>query len=162
MQIAATLAAAILLADFVSGLMHWWEDRYGNPDWPLLGEWIVKPNMVHHADQMAFTRAGYWQRNWTTLAPALVVAAVCWRWPVCWMAALILSQANEIHAWSHMRCSRPIRFLQKCGALQSPSHHAIHHRDFGSRYCVITPWLNPMLDLFFWRALERIIKPRNA
>ncbi|MFN9421301.1 MAG: fatty acid desaturase CarF family protein [Pirellula sp.] len=43
--------------------------------------------------------------------------------------------------------------------LQSPKHHAQHHIEpFESKYCVMTDWLNPILDrLDFWRRLEEII-----
>jgi len=36
---------AILLADLISGIFHWWEDRYGNPNWPIIGKYIVEPNI---------------------------------------------------------------------------------------------------------------------
>lgn len=49
--------AAFLLADFVTGVFHWWEDRYGNPAWPVIGKLVVEPNILHHARNEKFTDA---------------------------------------------------------------------------------------------------------
>ena len=47
--------------------------------------------------------------------------------------------------------------LQEIGLLQSPVHHAGHHRPPSDRrYCVLTDWLNPVLDAVgIWALLER-------
>jgi len=156
------LLIAWLIADFGSGLVHWWEDRYGNPDWPWpLGEHVVRPNLEHHRDQFALTKSGYFERNCTTLVAALPAAGAA-LYLKCWAVAaglIWLSQANEIHSWSHQRCSLPIRLLQELGLLQNPRSHAIHHqRPFDQNYCVCTDYLNPILAaLDFWPRLERII-----
>lgn len=152
---------AVLLADFLSGAMHWLEDRYGNPAWPILGPLVIEPNIRHHTDQMAFTVGGYWERNWTTIVPALIAAALAYL-AGCWVLALtfaFLSQANEVHAWAHQKCSRPIRGLQLLGLLQSPDQHAAHHKTpFDTNYCVMTDILNPVLSrIGFWPAVEGAI-----
>lgn len=163
-----------LLADFVSGFWHWLEDRYFDVQWPVIGHWIAKPNELHHAQPAAFLHQGYWSRNSTTIIPAAVALGAfllitsfvtsfvvppsggAWSWSLLF---LMVSQANEIHAWSHQRCSPLIRALQETGLLQSPTHHARHHRSpFEIKYCVMTDWLNPLLDYVgFWRLLERAI-----
>lgn len=38
------LFCVVLLCDFLSGLGHWWEDTYGNPNWRRIGEMVIKPN----------------------------------------------------------------------------------------------------------------------
>ena len=49
--------SAWLAADLVTGMVHWWEDRYGDPTWPVIGPLIVEPNIRHHADQTEIGRA---------------------------------------------------------------------------------------------------------
>jgi hypothetical protein len=45
------LAASVVLADLVSGLVHWFEDVYVHRDMPLIGKWLGKvadDNRLHH------------------------------------------------------------------------------------------------------------------
>jgi ubiquitin-conjugating enzyme E2 variant len=153
--------AAWVVADFLSGVVHWIEDRYGDPAWPVIGRHVIEPNILHHRDQMAFTAGGYWQRNWTTLVPAAAAAGMAWLAGSAFLAVtfLMLSQANEIHAWAHQRCVRPIRGLQLIGIFQSPEQHADHHRrPFDRNYCTMSDWLNPLLSRAgFWPALELLV-----
>ncbi len=154
------LVAIILTADFVTGLGHWFEDRYCDRKWPIIGEFICGPNANHHADPLEFLNHGYWYRNWTTFAVvapfvllALLVGSIFWI-----LVLLIVSQANEIHAWAHSKgkVNKWIAAAHCMGLLQSPKQHAEHHvAPFESRYCTITNWLNPILDAtYFWRLLE--------
>lgn len=39
--------AVWLITDFLSGLFHWWEDAYGDPFWPVVGERVTRPNSLH-------------------------------------------------------------------------------------------------------------------
>jgi hypothetical protein len=155
-SILGQLVIAWLLADFLSGFWHWLEDRYFEESWPLIGKYIAKPNTLHHDQPRAFLDQGYWSRNWTTLLPAAVAFSI---YP-CW-AFVFVSQANEIHAWAHQRCNRIIRAMQETGLIQSARHHAEHHRSpFDVKYCVMSDWLNPLLDTVgFWIALERLLSP---
>lgn len=118
--------AAWLLADFLSGFWHWIEDRYFEEKWPIIGEYIAKPNTLHHAQPAEFLKGSYWTRNWTTILPAsvaFVIALACGAPLWLLLAFAFVSQANEIHAWAHRRVqSRWIRGLQEFGALQSPRH----------------------------------------
>jgi hypothetical protein len=146
-----------LAADFIAGLFHWWEDQYAVEDWPIIGTLVAGPNALHHSDQTHFLKGNYWQRNWTTIVPAVAVGSVvCWFVPQLWLMFAFLTQANEVHAWSHRKCNGFVRMLQETGALCSPEHHARHHRDpFSRRFCVMSNWLNPVLDLIgFWRGVE--------
>jgi hypothetical protein len=159
----------ILLADFASGVVHWAEDTFWTESTPVLGKWIVSPNVLHHRDGGAFVSNSWLQSSWDLLLGSLLIVVGAWltgvlSWQV-WLFVLVGANANQIHKWSHMRDSdipAPIRFLQHCHVLQSRSHHGAHHRDQkNSSYCVVTPFLNPVLDaLGFWRALERMLVPR--
>ena len=68
--------ASILLADLLTGIFHWWEDRYGNPDWYILGDIVVKPNINHHKNPRDFTEGNYIKRNWTTILPCVIFGLV--------------------------------------------------------------------------------------
>ena len=35
MQVIVDIIIVVLVVDFVSGVLHWLEDSYGNPEWPL-------------------------------------------------------------------------------------------------------------------------------
>jgi ubiquitin-conjugating enzyme E2 variant len=79
-----------------------------------------------------------------------------------WLFAILGANANQLHKWNHAgkgRVPRQIRILQRLGILQDAAGHAVHHRlDKNTAYCVITPYLNPLLDrLGFWRALEQLV-----
>ena len=155
------LATAWLAADLVTGAVHWWEDRYGNPEWPIVGRYVVEPNIVHHRDPRAFLEGNPIERNWTAAAPALLIAAAFALAGWWWLAtvAAMSATANEIHAWSHQRCSRPIRGLQLLGVLCSQEDHARHHRSpFSTDFCVMTGWMNPVLSAVgAWSVLEAAI-----
>jgi len=153
--------SAWLAADLVTGAVHWWEDRYGDPSWPIVGRHVVQPNILHHREPRAFLAGNIVERNWTAAAPALLVAAAFaaagWWWLA--LVGLFAACANEVHAWSHQRCSRPVRALQLLGVLASAEDHARHHRSpFRSDFCVLTGWLNPLLEsIRFWRGVEYVI-----
>lgn len=149
----------LLLADFLSGVFHWLEDRYGNPEWPVIGPLVVRPNLEHHTRPAALCEGGYWNRNNTTIIASLIGVALFW-WciPVA-IAFVILSQANEVHSWAHQKSNRLIRGLQWIGLLQSCQHHRIHHqRPFDRYYCVMTNYLNGFLSVVkFWQAIEWVV-----
>ncbi len=155
------ITAAWLAADFLSGFVHWWEDRYGDPSWPLLGRFVVEPNILHHADPTAFLRDGFIGRNWTSMVPAFGIATACWLADYRWLAAVfvLLGWANEVHAWAHQKCSRPVRGLQMLGVLQSQEQHARHHRQpFDRNYCVMSDCVNPILSAVgFWFGVEAAV-----
>lgn len=161
LHVVAYVVSAWLAADLITGVVHWWEDRYGDPAWPILGAYVVAPNIRHHTDQREFLAGGYWQRNWTTIVPAGVasigfLAAGLWWWA---LVAAFSTQANEIHGWAHQRCSRPIRGLQLLGVLSSQEGHSRHHRaPFSTDFCVLTDFTNSVLGAVgFWRGLEAVV-----
>ena len=163
MELVGNIVVAWLFADFLAGVWHWLEDRYFREDWPLIGKYIAKPNQLHHDQPTAFLQQGYWSRNWTTIVPAgvaLMLAIACqadW-WLI--LGLVFVSQANEIHAWAHKRSNAVVRTLQATGIFQSPRSHAVHHKvPFDCRYCVMSDWLNPILDAVrFWFAVEWLVQ----
>jgi hypothetical protein len=154
------LLVCYLAADLLAGFWHWWEDRYADVKWPFIGELIAKPNQLHHDQPLAFLDQSYWSRNSTTIIPAAIAFALTFPHPICGVF-LFVSQANEIHAWAHSKGKLPIwiETLQMTGFFQSPKHHAQHHIDpYEYKYCVMTDWVNPVIDrLGLWRALESLV-----
>lgn len=163
-HIVGSLILGWLLADLLTGIFHWWEDRYGREEWPIIGPWIIAPNKLHHAAPLAFIEGGFWGRNRASITASLVVglAWVSLAGPSILMVATLLGGAlsNEVHRYAHQPSSAGpiIRILQQTGVLQSPKGHAAHHRPpQDTQFCVLTDWLNPTLEaLGFWRRLERI------
>lgn len=158
------LLVCYLAADLLAGFWHWLEDRYFDVRWPLIGEYIAKPNELHHEQPTAFLAQSYWSRNWTAIVPAAVAFALTAWHPITRPFStvfLFASQANEIHAWAHLKGKvHPwIAIIQDTGFFQSPKHHSEHHRSpFDIRFCVMSDWLNPFLDqLGFWQYLEFLL-----
>jgi ubiquitin-conjugating enzyme E2 variant len=163
---AAKVLGGVYLADFISGLFHWFEDRYGNPEWPVLGH-TIRENQQHHHTPRSFLKGNLWTRNREVWA--IGTAFLLGFWALGWLnlfsvsAVLFGMFANEIHAAAHRspkENGRLITLLQKTGLLQSHKHHANHHRKGkDSHYCVMTNHLNPMLErVQFFQTLERIVK----
>ncbi|MGJ8725200.1 MAG: fatty acid desaturase CarF family protein [Roseibacillus sp.] len=156
----------ILAVDFASGILHWLEDSYGDRKWPILGKWVIEPNIRHHFEPRYFTKSNFWKRNLATIAISGTLLAVItllgwfhWTWV---LASALGAIANEIHCWAHRsprENGKVITFLQKAKVIQSPRGHATHHTDPKDRsYCTITDWLNPILDRFdFFARIERFV-----
>ena len=158
--------ATVLLADFVSGVVHWAEDAYARPTTPLLGR-VARDNLRHHWRPREFLARSWLRSSWDlALGGALVVgiaAAAGWlSWHVVLFAVLVVN-ANQIHKWAHMnRSELPflVGVLQRLYLLQTARHHGRHHA--GTRtthYCVITNFLNPLLEeIGLWSRLEAAIE----
>lgn len=163
-----TLIACVLIADFLTGLIHWWEDTYGDPRWPTLGPEVIRPNIEHHRTPNAIGRMGdFIGRNWQPAA----LSAVAWvvimalgtvlGWPFTWASPIALTLAmaglgNEVHTWSHRAPTPFTAFLQDTGLVQHPRQHARHHKPpYDRYYCTLTNVVNAILEpLRFWRGLE--------
>lgn len=170
--------AGWLLADFLSGLLHWLEDRIAGDRWPILGPLVFAPNRLHHEQPLAFTRASFAARNGTSIVAALILFATIATtlvlmpamavpglvWVLLISATIAGALANQIHYWAHMPHRAPgiVQALQTIGLCQSRWHHARHHAPpQRERYCILTNWLNPWLDqCSIWAMLERRI-PRH-
>lgn len=174
-SIAAQLLFGWLIADFLSGLFHWIEDRVLWVGMPLLSRAIVEPNRLHHREPAAFLRQTLWQRNSTTWAAVLAVA-IPWLWfsgfSWIWLGAIAGGLVvTEVHAQTHRdpNFTGLYRKLMRIGVVQSAPEHFGHHRGaMDSRYCILTDWLNPLIDHvgLWWRlenGLEAIgLKPNRG
>lgn len=162
----AQVLAVWALTDFLSGVFHWLEDAYGKPTWPVVGRHVTKPNILHHYVPRAFVTNSWFMSSRLLLAICTAIIAVTVAFGVFnWMVGLSMAlgvNANQIHKWSHRsrRENGPlVTLLQRLRLVQSPAHHQRHHlQGKDSNYCVLTNFLNPVLDgLGFWRGVEWVI-----
>jgi ubiquitin-conjugating enzyme E2 variant len=166
----ATIGVQVLLVwlatDFLSGVFHWLEDAYGSPFWPVVGRHVTKPNILHHYVPRAFvTNSWYLSSRLLLLVCTLIALTTYALGAFSWMVALGLLigvNANQVHKWSHRTRHENgpiVAMLQRLRLIQSPAHHHRHHiggKD--SHYCVLTDFLNPILDgTGFWRGVEWLI-----
>ncbi|EPY33130.1 ubiquitin-conjugating enzyme E2 variant [Strigomonas culicis] len=176
------IAAAMALADLVSGLAHWGLDTWGTPDTVIFGNFI-RSFREHHVDQTAMCKHDFIETNADTTLPLLPV--LIGQFVLLRMAnhsgngysvnlhrdnvgihvflntlALFVAFTNEIHKWSHQFKQAPlVRSMMGYGLLLSPVAHRKHHKDpYDCSYCITTGWLNPPLDAIrFWRGLEFVV-----
>jgi ubiquitin-conjugating enzyme E2 variant len=163
--------AGFLAADFVSGFVHWIGDTWGTPDWPILGQSLIRPFREHHDDQTAITRHDFAETNGNSSAGALVLLAGAWAAPEgasglfleiqLFSLSLWLFATNQIHKWAHTaEVPALVAWLQRRRFILSPEHHRTHHSaPFDRSYCITTGWMNPLLaSVDFFPALERWIR----
>ena len=157
----------ILLADFISGIGHWLEDVYGNPNDTWIGRKIVQPNLQHHKTPRSFLQGSYWDRNGMVIIICVFLMIIItiifgFYWGMFFVLTY-LSQVNEIHAISHRSDKENnwlFRSLQKIGLIQTRKHHGWHHQaPYNCNYCILTAYLNPILDkLQFWFYIEMFLQ----
>ena len=160
------IAIGLIIADFVSGVFHWMEDRYGGPSWPVIGP-LIRATIRHHKKPMRMTDRTFAQRNGPTLFIAALVAAgfyaLGWINPITITGVIAGGMANELHNWAHRKSSKNVpivNWLQSIGLIISPLEHAKHHRNGkNTHYCAVTGWMNaPLERIRFWRRTEALIR----
>lgn len=164
-----------LLADFLSGVVHWWEDRAmkGASKFEFLNR-VREDNERHHKAPGFMLRYSYWENVNTTMPAAFAISAILMIMGVptfiC-LAVFFTGFGNLVHRWAHdppARLNTLIKVMQFTGLFISKHHHDVHHyteqgtlisrEGATERYCVMTNWLNPTLDkVGLWRALDRLV-----
>jgi hypothetical protein len=164
----AQILTLYLAADLLGGIFHWAEDTLGHPDDPFWGKVFVQPNEIHHEQPNAMIQIPWLKNNVPILIATLsVVALAVLLDAVTWQLLAFAGFAGwnqQVHRFSHaprQRLPGVVKWLQKVGVLQNARHHWKHHTaPHLTHYCVLTPWLNPVLDrLGFWRGMERVLVP---
>ncbi|MBP7831680.1 MAG: hypothetical protein KA028_01535 [Candidatus Pacebacteria bacterium] len=148
-----------LVADFITGVVHWFQDTYGNPNWPILGKYLVAPNLIHHKTPRHMLQGSYIYRVGSSIVAACIIAPALWllgwhSWEMV-VCLLMASQANEVHAMAHRtkkENGKIVAFLQKLGIFQRRKSHGWHHEaPYDTNFCVMTEFLNPVLNTIrFW------------
>lgn len=159
-----TLFIWILLADFLTGVVHFWMDVYGKEDMPFVGKMVIEINVLHHSDPRHMIKQNYWFLTRASWLLAVIIYVISWVFMGAhsWKLAIFLvyaAQANLFHKWAHQHSWERSRFatvLQKLYIIQSPHHHHLHHNEdaegfYDRQYCILTNFLNPILDkIWFW------------
>lgn len=73
MTITFRSAGIILAEDLTAGLIHWIEDAYIREHRPLIGQWIGRPNTIHHHLPRRMTRNSWLQSDWDQLMAVLLI-----------------------------------------------------------------------------------------
>lgn len=173
--------AGWLLADFLSGVLHWAADTWGRVDTPIIGRRLLHPFRVHHVNPQDILARGFLDLNGDVAAVCLpFLTLVLWLpldRPVTQSVTLLLLATagfalptNQIHQWAHMsNPPRGVRLLQSLRLILTRRGHAGHHANpAGGHYCITTGWCNALLTRAgFYTALEHGItaitgcKPRS-
>lgn len=174
--ICAGAVLGYLVADIVSGLVHWFCDTFFHDDTPLIGPAFIHPFREHHVDPLAITRHGFFEvngNNCLALLP-LVTAVLLLGAPLegepvpalfvqstALAFALVTFATNQFHKWAHQeRPVAAVRWLQATGLILSPVHHGRHHsQPYRQAYCITAGWLDPVLDrTHLFERIERAIR----
>lgn len=168
LRILGEVVLIILAADFAGGLFHWAEDTLGDVSTPVWGPVFVAPNEEHHDRPSAMLTNPWMRSGRLVIAACLLVLAGSWAlgvltWGVV-LFVLLTGFNDEAHLLEHTPPSRLpwiVLALRRAHVLQTARHHWQHHKaPHTSHYCVLTPWLNPLLDRTgFWRGMEAVFVP---
>ena len=86
--IIAQAVGLYFLLDFVTGIVHWWMDRYGKEDMPIVGKAVIEINTWHHEDPRKMITRSYWylcKSGWAGVAfmwtvVFLTTGTISWQW----------------------------------------------------------------------------------
>lgn len=161
---------AYVTADFVSGLVHFLADNFGNPETPFFGKVFVFAFREHHVDPKAITRHAFVETNGANSLvslPGLIyfyyesapVADFTFRFYFL-VFYLSIFMTNQIHKWSHAdKISAFVAALQRWHVILPPQHHDVHHKaPYDKYYCITCGWLNPLLNrVHFFQGLKQVL-----
>lgn len=171
---ALAIPLALVLGDFVGGLVHWAADTYFSEDTPVVGPALIKPFRQHHifprdicthtlvsivgnacilaVPILALCLYMLWVSQHGLLAFAILLTTL--------MAAATVA-TNVFHKWAHQeKPAAGVQWLQGMRLVLEPRHHQIHHTEpFEMHYCITNGWLNPLLNkIRFFRRLEATLR----
>jgi len=172
------LVFGIVVADFITGLIHWTADTWGSVNTPYIGKAFIRPFREHHVDPTAMTRHDFFETNGDNFLGISPVAAYCvykfynlseealvehYRFDLTlYSLSIFLVLTNQIHKLSHTYYGLPawVEFLQKWHIILPRKHHRIHHVSPHETYfCITTGWMNyPLEKIRFFPFLEWVIE----
>lgn len=171
MNIAVEIIIGFILADIVTGILHWLEDTYLSYciNIPILSN-ISKDNELHHYFPRSILAYSYIEHITYSLPFSIIAFTLIlllnkkfvFKHIYIFISFFVFSiSSNILHRFSHMRdCekSNVLKSIQKTGILCSHDHHSKHHENNLEKYCVISEYNNYILDnINFWRTLEYLI-----
>jgi ubiquitin-conjugating enzyme E2 variant len=173
LPVLGALFVGYVVADFMSGLVHFTFDRFFTPQTPVLGAAFVTAFRQHHSDPVDITRHGFIATNGNnSLATVPVLLALVLLpidetapWALFLSATLLWAAVatfatNQFHKWAHQeKVPAVVAWLQRRHLILPKAHHQLHHTfPYASHYCITTGWLNGVLvAIGFWRTLETFL-----
>jgi plasmanylethanolamine desaturase len=165
----------LVCGDFITGLVHWAADTYGEEGTPVIGRSLVKPFRIHHVRPQEICEHGVVETIGNTCilaAPLLIMfvvfmtsggpsAASAFAVFAAVVTVGVTVATNQFHKWAHQPSpSRPVRLLQRARIVLTPEHHRTHHATpFEASYAITNGWLNPLLNRTrFFRRLESALR----
>lgn len=165
------LLLGMLMADFISGIVHWAADTWDRVTLPIIGPRVLMAFRNHHVNPLDITKKDFINVNGHNILLALFAIASAafvsvYNSSLVFVTLTILFfgittlVTNQIHQFAHMK--NPPRFarvLQRSGIILTCHHHQSHHTaPFTTNYCITTEWLNtPLRYIRFFAALESTI-----
>lgn len=171
---ALAIPLALVMGDFVGGLVHWGADTYFSEDTPVVGPALIKPFRQHHLFPRDICTHKFVSIIGNVCILAVPVLTLCLY--LLWvskhgllafgilcttlMAAATVA-TNVFHKWAHQeKPAAVVRCLQRMRLVLEPRHHQVHHTEpFKMHYCITNGWLNPLLNkIGFFRKLEAALR----
>jgi len=163
-----------VLADFVSGFVHFLGDTFGSERTFLIGKTLVYPFREHHTNQLAITQHNFFVTNGNNSLISLPVMlfmhlilfthaqtnfTLAFIFALLFFLIVSIFATNQIHKWAHMQ--KPpllVKLLQNMHLILNPKHHAIHHvAPYTTYFCITKGWLNPIIEkLRIFKGIRRI------
>lgn len=165
---------SMVVADFLSGVVHWAADTWGTFETPFFGPTFIRSFREHHVSPTAMCQHDFFETNGDNFLLVTPVLYLLLRknvlledGSVSWVAyfnltfwtftCLWIAFTNQFHSWAHN--SKPPKIaviLQKAGIILSPEAHRKHHQiPFDKNYCITNGWMDyPLAYINFWRRAE--------
>jgi len=175
--VASAVMTGYIMADFISGFVHWLADTWGSTTMKIIGPALIRPFREHHVDPKAITRHDFIETNGNNCLISLWVGCICIFMPLqlegyeSFLLFIMVSlgsmifwvmMTNQFHKWSHEdenTLSGFVKFLQRAHLILPVAHHGVHHTPpFDRYYNITTGWLNwPLTKIGFYRNLEKLV-----
>lgn len=163
-----SLITSWLLADFVSGVVHWFADTWGTSQWPIVGQTLIRSFREHHVDAKAITRHDFIETNGASALvclPFLISLSFINVLNLKFTTLFILFFTfwilftNQFHKWSHEENpSKLVSIFQKLGLVLSVENHLRHHNgNHDEHYFITSGCLNNFFKRRQFQFVEKII-----
>lgn len=166
--------AGILIADFISGFVHWLFDTWWSVDTRVVGQLAVRTFRHHHLDPRAMTKHDFVETNGHNWAITVIYTGIGFGFcdpaetklldvfigQTFLVGTGFIMVTSQFHKWAHsVTVPRWVKFLQWSGIALHPRHHNAHHTaPYDQHYCVTNGWMNrPLQMIGFFRHLERLV-----
>ncbi|TGN07109.1 fatty acid desaturase CarF family protein [Leptospira ilyithenensis] len=152
-----SLGTGYIFADFLSGMVHFLCDNFGDEETAYFGPAFIQPFRMHHTDPSDITKHDFFETNGNTCLVVLPVMGIYYFVSdglSVWVSFSFLFSVtsvvftNQFHKWAHLENPpRWIRVLQISGMILPKTMHSLHHTPpFSSYYCITCGWLNPLFE----------------